>query len=127
MIPYEELCAALDRHAERHGGIPGSPAHAPQPSAPRAPLSMSPSPARSQVARPAAPSYEPPAHDVELPSHHDEPHDPDLGHFQPLGGVEDDATHVGGAPHAAPPPLAPAGEDHSNEIDIGDVLADDEL
>ncbi len=66
-------------------------------------------------------SYAPPAaHD--LPSGaFDEPHDPDLPGLARHG--DEDATHVG----ASPAPLPPAADDHSNEIDIGDVLADDEL
>jgi hypothetical protein len=57
-----------------------------------------------------------PAHEVAF----DEPHDPDLhASISPRGG-EEDATHVGSSGSDVP-------EDHSNEIDIGDVLADDEL
>jgi len=64
-----------------------------------------------------APAGHAAAHEVAF----DEPHDPDMhaGGISRQGG-EEDATHVGGAGSAAP-------EDHSNEIDIGDVLADDEL
>jgi len=63
-----------------------------------------------------------PAHDVDL-NGYDEPHDPDLQH----GG--EDATHVGAAHggDSMPPPLQPVSDEGSNEIDIGDVLADDEL
>ncbi|HEY2748707.1 MAG TPA: hypothetical protein VGL86_29005 [Polyangia bacterium] len=101
MIPYEELVAALDRYVARNGGTPQS-AHAPASS--------------------AMPAFAPPP-PVE---HYDEHHDPDLhGGLAGHGGHEDggeDATHVGAA--TAP---AASHEDHSNEIDIGDVLTDDEL
>jgi hypothetical protein len=97
MISYEELVAALDRYVARNGGTPQS-VHAPAGGA-------------------VAPAYTPPEHDVAF----DEHHDPDLLSH----GGEEDATHVGASPAAAAP-SAPA-EDHSNEIDIGDVLADDEL
>ena len=124
MIEYEDLCAALERYVARTGGAPSSASARPQAqaNAPRAPLAMTTSPTRT----PAPNAYEPPTNEVELPplQHHDEAHDPDFGHA--LGGQhEDDATHVGSGPNA-PPPLAPADE-HSNEIDIGDVLSDDEL
>ncbi|HXU68068.1 MAG TPA: hypothetical protein VN947_02005 [Polyangia bacterium] len=108
MIPYEELVAALDRYVARNGGTPQS-VHAP-------------------AGHAAAPEFAPPPI-----AHYDEPHDPDLhgGHAMHGGigghGAEEDATHVGASPGGAPPPLQPAPEDHSNEIDIGDVLADDEL
>lgn len=131
MIEYEELCAALDRYVARSGGAPSrnAPTSAAQPAAPRAPLSMSNSPARSAAPAVAAPSvYEPPTSEVELPplEHHDELHDPDLPSLS--GPHEDDHTHVGSGP-LSPPPLAPAPhhDEHSNEIDIGDVLSDDEL
>ena len=41
----------------------------------------------------------------------------------------EDATHVGASPGgpSLPPPLSPVAEDRSNEIDIGDVLADEDL
>lgn len=107
MIPYEELVAALDRYVARNGGTPMSA---------RAPASA------------AMPSYAPPpvAHDehgtseAALPSY-DEHHDPDM--------PSEDATHVGASPGggAMPPPLEPVHEDQSNEIDIGDVLADEDL
>jgi hypothetical protein len=114
MISYEELVAALDRYVARHGGTPES-VRAPSPSS-FAPL---PPPA-------AAPSrYEPPTSQVSMPPIYDEHHDPDLAAH---GQHEEDATHVGGSPGAMPPPLAPVHEeDHSNEIDIGDVLDDDEV
>src|SRR4051812_7647750 len=128
MIPYEELVEALDRYVARNGGTPQS-ARVPASAAP-----MAPPPARAAVPTPApvaAPSeYEPPTHEVHLPSGaFDEPHDPDLA---PLGGSgqhdEGDAPHVGSMPGGAmPPPLQPVHEDHSNEIDIHDVLDDDEI
>jgi hypothetical protein len=37
----------------------------------------------------------------------------------------EDPTAVGGA--ELPPPLSPLSDENSNEIDIGDVLADDEI
>ncbi len=97
MIPYEELVAALDRYVARNGGTPMSA---------RAPASTS-SPAY------AAPA--PQAHEVDLQSY-DEHHDPDM--------PGEDATHVGASPGSSPQPVHDEG---SNEIDIGDVLADDEL
>jgi hypothetical protein len=103
MIPYEELVQALDRYVARNGGTPMS-AHAPSGYAP-------PPPSRDEL----------PAHDVDMHGY-DEPHDPDMAH----GGGED-ATHVGASPGSAPAPLQPVGDEGSNEIDIGDVLADDEL
>jgi len=102
MISYEELVQALDRYVARNGGTPMSA---------RAPAG-------------AAPAYaapEPVAHDVDMQSY-DEHHDPDLAH-----GHDEDATHVGASPGAAPPPLQPVADEGSNEIDIGDVLTDDEL
>jgi hypothetical protein len=65
----------------------------------------------------AAPAYAPPAHEVSFDADSD-PDMPSIGHD---GG--EDATHVGASPETA----QRAPEDHSNEIDIGDVLADDEL
>jgi hypothetical protein len=121
MIPYEELVAALDRFVARNGGTPQS-ARAPAGSAMPA---FAPPPAA------AASSFdEHAAHDVDLPSF-DEHHDPDLAGHAGHGGDED-ATHVGASPGSAalPPPLAPVSDhadDHSNEIDIGDVLTDDEM
>ncbi len=104
MISYEELVAALDRYVARNGGTPQS-AHAP--------------------AGHAAPAFAPPP---AIEHGYDEHHDPDLhaGHV----GLEDggeDATHVGASPASAPAAPAASHEDHSNEIDIGDVLTDDEL
>jgi hypothetical protein len=106
MIPYEELVAALDRYVARTGGTPDSV---------RAPSSPSPS---SFPPPPAA--YEPPTSQVSMPPLYDQ--------HAASGQHEEDATHVGGSPGAMPPPLQPVHEeDHSNEIDIGDVLTDDEL
>ena len=100
MIPYEELVAALDRYVARNGGTPQS-AHAPS-------------------AAQAAPAFAPPP-PVE---HYDEHHDPDLPPIGHGGDGGEDATHVGASPGGG----APAShEDHSNEIDIGDVLTDEEL
>ncbi len=99
MIAYEELVAALDRWVTRQGGTPQS-VHAP---------------ARAQGTHEAA-------HDAGLPSvsiAYDEPHDPDAP-------PSDDATHVGQSPMGAQP-AQPLHEETSAEIDIGDVLADDEL
>ena len=117
MIPYEELVAALDRYVARNGGTPMSA---------RAPAGAAPSYGAPEYGAPeyAAPEYAPEAagHDVDTHSF-DEHHDPDLPH-----GHEEDATHVGASPGgAAPPPLQPVSDEGSNEIDIGDVLADDEL
>ena len=106
MIPYEELVAALDRYVARNGGTPMS---AQAPASP------------SYAAPPAAVHHEAPAHEVDLGGY-DEPRDPDLPHM----GGEEDATHVGAMPGGAQP-TAHHGEDPSNESDIGDVLADDEL
>jgi hypothetical protein len=50
---------------------------------------------------------------------HDEPYDPDMA-----ARPSEDPTAVGAA---EPPPLSPLSDEHSNEIDIGDVLADDEI
>lgn len=102
MISYEELVAALDRYVARNGGTPQS-VHA--------------------SAGHQAPAFAPPP----AVEHYDEPHDPDVHGSLGGHGGEEDATHVGASPGGAPPPLQPAPEDHSNEIDIGDVLADDEL
>ena len=115
MIPYEELVQALDRYVARNGGTPMSA---------RAPSS----------AGAAMPAYTPPpmsahddhghdaqgAHESAFPSY-DEHHDPDM--------PSEDATHVGASPGGGslPPPLSPVAEDASNEIDIGDVLADEDL
>src|SRR5437868_6899365 len=119
MIEYEELCAALDRYVARTGGVVS-----PRPMA-AAPASV-PAPPPKRAAMPAPSPLEPPMKEQSLPplSHHDEPHDPDFG---ALGGHhDDDATHVGSGP-GAPRPAAHGDEEHSNEIDIGDVLSDDEL
>ena len=119
MIPYEELVAALDRYVARNGGTPQS-ARAP---AGGAMPSFAPPPAVE------AHHDEPPAHDVDLPAF-DEHHDPDMPGLSGHGG-EEDATHVGASPGTGslPPPLQPVHneDDHSNEIDIGDVLTDDEM
>lgn len=113
MISYEELVAALDRYVARNGGTPQS-VHA----------SAGAAAAGGQAAEYA---FEPPP---AVEHGYDEHHDPDLGGGHDLAsGGHDDATHVGAGPGGALPP-SPAqshGEDHSNEIDIGDVLADDEL
>ena len=119
MIAYEELVAALDRYVARNGGTPQS---ARLPAGGAAP-SFAPPPAVE-----AAHHDESPAPGVDLPAF-DEHHDPDLPGIGAHGGDED-ATHVGASPGSGslPPPLAPVGgEDHSNEIDIGDVLTDDEM
>jgi len=106
MIPYEELVAALDRYVARNGGTPQS-AHVPA----------------SALSVPAPSQYEPPTNEVRLPSaRFDEPHDPDLPALGSQGG--EDSTHVGGLP---PPPLSPISDEHSNEIDLGEILSDDEL
>src|SRR4051794_8662734 len=108
MIPYEELVAALDRYVARNGGTPQSV---------RA--------SASSFAPSAAEHHEEAPHDVPMDSF-DEAHDPDLHPGLSSHGGEEDATHVGASP--LPPPLQPGhGDDHSNEIDIGDVLADEEL
>jgi hypothetical protein len=102
MISYEELVAALDRYVARNGGTPQS-AHAP--------------------AGHAAPAFAPPP---AIEHGYDEHHDPDMPPLVGHGGHEEggeDQTHVGSSP-ATP---AASHEDHSNEIDIGDVLTDDEL
>lgn len=108
MIPYEELVAALDRYVARNGGTPQS--------------------VRGSSYAPAAQPHDDEAHAADVPmGSFDEPHDPDMPRLSGHGG-EEDATHVGAAVGSPlPPPLQPSGEDHSNEIDIGDVLADDEL
>jgi hypothetical protein len=97
MIPYEELVAALDRYVARNGGTPMS--------------------ARASSAQAGT------AHEVDMMPGYDEPHDPDLHQHG------EDATHVGAAHggETMPPPLQPVSDEGSNEIDIGDVLADDEL
>lgn len=121
MIPYEELVVALDRYVARNGGTPNS-ARAPQ-----AAPSFAPPPAM------AAPSeHELGSHEVYPPAaSYDELHDPDL-HAGAAHAPqhEEDATHVGASPLGGgnlPPPLSPPPDDHSNEIDIGDVLADEDL
>jgi hypothetical protein len=142
MIPYEELVEALDRYVAKNGGTPQSarvPSSAASSSfkspAPSAVSSSSPAPSYAAPAAfavpPAMSDDEPHAHDVDLPhGGFDEAHDPDL---PPLAAQHDDgdSTHVGAMPGgvgAMPPPLAPvADEDHSNEIDIHDVLDDDEI
>jgi hypothetical protein len=122
MIPYEELVAALDRYVSRNGGTPQS---ARGPSAPNASPSFAAPPPVVTTAAVAAPR---PSRAVAPPQavDFDEAHDPDLPPLD-MGAAEEDATHVGAMPGAQPPPLARVTEEHSNEIDIGDVLADDEL
>ncbi len=88
MIPYEELCVALERYAERHHGE--APVHT------------------DETALPPA-AHEPSTNEHALPP-------VSLGASE--DEAEDDHTHVGGVQHLA--------EDHSNELDIGDVLSDEE-
>jgi hypothetical protein len=119
MIEYDELCAALERYAARTGG---------QAPSTRPPTAPQPSPARAaKVAASRAPEPAPrrleATKETALPplSHHDEPHDPD---FPTLSAHHDeDSTQVGGVPVVRPRGI----EEHSNEIDLGDVLSDDEL
>ena len=105
MIPYEELVAALDRYVARRGGTPASvrPSATAAPSPPSQPMTTG-DPATSQTSMP--------------PLSYDEHRDPDM----PRGQHDEDATHVGASPGAVH-----EGEDHPDEIDIGDVLTDDEL
>lgn len=152
MIPYEELVEALDRYVAKNGGtpqsarVPSSASSAPSPmaSAPAASARPASSASASAASAPAASApaaafsahapidYDASAHDDDLPpsASFDEPHDPDLPSLGDDHG-DADATHVGAMPGgvaALPPPLAPVhDEDHSNEIDIHDVLDDDEV
>jgi hypothetical protein len=54
------------------------------------------------------------------PAAYDEPHDPDMPGLA-SHGASDDATHVGASSGGG------MSDEHSQEIDIGDVLSDDEL
>jgi hypothetical protein len=114
MIAYEELVAALDRYVARNGGTPMS-ARAPSSSGAGMTASAPPPTSAHDYGHDAHA-----AHESAFPSY-DEHHDPDM--------PSEDATHVGASPGGSslPPPLSPVAEDASNEIDIGDVLADDDL
>lgn len=109
MISYEELSAALERYRARtHGGAP-RPAHlsAPPPAAPHYAYAAPP------------PLDDPSTAEVDLPH--------ETAHHAALGG-EEEQTQVGelpGAPGA--PPSAPLSDEHSNELDIHDVLSDEEI
>ena len=121
MIPYEELVAALEGYNSR--------GRAPLPQSERAaPIAIGAAPSGRAPATPAftppPPVRQPPpmaAHSEEVDlGHYDEGHDPDLA---PLAGQhEEDSTHVGAMPLSSPR----THEEH-DEIDIGDVLADDEV
>ena len=107
MIPYEDLCVALEAYAARvHGHVPPADSH------------------RVEAGHSAAaeavpfcdepdlqpPPLDPPTGEAELPPEtHPELHST---------GAEDDSTHVGQMPAIY--------EDRSNELDIGDVLADED-
>ncbi len=117
MIPYEELVAALDGYVAR--------GRAPLAQSERAaPIAIGAAPAgRAPAAPPSRPQAPIVAHSEEVDlGHYDEAHDPDL---PALGGQhEEDSTHVGAMPLTSPPRHH---EEHGDEIDIGDVLADDEV
>ena len=110
MIPYEDLCAALDSYAVRaKGGVAPPPrasavVHAPAPIPVPTPAyrdDLTSFDAPPQRAMPQAP----PQREQPLPvlrARHDE-----------------DSTHVGSMPGGQ--------EDHSNELDIDDVLSDEEI
>ncbi len=110
MIPYEDLCAALDAFAGR--------THVPPPARHSDEDTM-----HGRSAH--APShYDPPTSDVELPEA------PIEGiHSRGHGEDGEEATHVGdlhGNAYEAPAPLEPVFDDKSNELDIGDVLSDED-
>jgi hypothetical protein len=120
MIAYEELVAALDRYVARNGGTPMS-ARAPSSSGAGMTASAPPPTSAHDYGHDAHDAHDAHgAHESAFPSY-DEHHDPDM--------PSEDATHVGASPGGSslPPPLSPVAEDASNEIDIGDVLADDDL
>src|SRR5947209_3706251 len=109
MISYEELSAALERYRARTRGE-AVPAH----------VSAEP-PARAYSAPP------PPAFDgaatgeVAMPD--------ETAHHHALGGDEE-STQVGSLPggiSGGAPPQAPLSDEHSNELDIHDVLSDEEI
>jgi hypothetical protein len=108
MIPYEDLCAALDRYNARVGGATPQPYAAPSQAqahayAPQQPPSPPPRPQRVEAP-------EPPTGEHELP-----PLDAGHGH----GEYEDEHTIAGGQP-------VPQYDDgRSNEIDIDDLLHDE--
>src|SRR5581483_7728681 len=101
MISYEELSAALERYRARTHGEAAPPAHL---SAPPAAHAYS-----------APPAFdEPPTGEVPMPE--------ETAQHHPLG-ADDESTQVGGMPGTAgAPPQAPLSDEHSNELDIHDVL-----
>jgi hypothetical protein len=105
MIPYDDLCAALEAYATRtRGAAAGT---RPPPSA------------QAGVASSAEPGgYDPPTADVMMP----DGEAPVAGRRSRSGGEDEEGTHMDGMP----PPLAPVFDDKSNELDIGDVLSDEE-
>ena len=106
MISYEELSAALERYRARTRGEAAPPAH----------LSAPP---------PAAYSAPPPPFDDHTTGEAALPED--TAHHVALGG-DDESTQVGGLPGTpGAPPQAPLSDEHSNELDIHDVLSDEEI
>jgi hypothetical protein len=63
-----------------------------------------------------------PARDADPPT--TEVNLPPGGGLRSRGGGEDDSTHVGDLNGG---PVQPIYEDRSNELDLGDVMADDDL
>jgi hypothetical protein len=111
MIPYEDLCVALEAYAARvHGHAPPVDSHRPTPGQHAA---AEPAPFYDEPELQAAP-LDPPTGEAQLPV---DPH-PALHST----GAEDDSTHVGQMPSTMPAIY----EDQSNELDIGDVLADED-
>src|SRR3954453_17655513 len=105
MIPYEDLCAALDGFVARtRGGAPSRPDE-------------------DTMHGHSVPAYDPPTAE-HMPAQ-------PMGGHRSRGTGEDgeEATHVGdlhGNAYEAPAPLDPVFDDKSNELDIGDVLSDED-
>jgi len=106
MIPYEDLCAALEAYQARTGGAPRPGREA------GAPAAMMPPPMAMPREPPPLDLGDPPTAEVSLPG------DPLPSISSSMSGDDEDGTQVG--------PMQPVYEDRSNELDIGDVLADEE-
>lgn len=111
MIPYEDLCVALEAYAARvHGHVPPADSHRVE--------------AGHHAAAEPVPFYdEPDLQPPPLDAPTGEAHLPPEAHPELHStGAEDDSTHVGQMPSTMPAIY----EDRSNELDIGDVLADED-
>ena len=97
MIPYDQLCAALEAYAARTRG--------------QEPPSRSPSSSYQPQANPA---YDPPTTEVQMPD------DPQASLRSRM--TDEEGTHMDGMPESPQPVY----DDKSNELDIGDVLSDEE-